>query len=125
MFFDFVGGMTRAKESTVATEKKSKKQDEKKGSKKRSKDPSRFYTLFGFNLSDLSSWDAFQKLLHRPTDPSSLAILRIFYGETPAFRNLLSVNFVIKPACLCDDIITIIPDVATASSLLGIFLPLL
>jgi vitamin K-dependent gamma-carboxylase len=36
--------------------------------------------LFGFELSDLSSWNKFVKLMNRPEDPSSLAIFRICFG---------------------------------------------
>ncbi|CAF1262070.1 unnamed protein product [Adineta steineri] len=36
--------------------------------------------LLGFDLTDLQSWSSFVKLMNRPEDPSSLAILRIFFG---------------------------------------------
>ncbi|ELT96478.1 hypothetical protein CAPTEDRAFT_169440 [Capitella teleta] len=59
---------------------------EQSSTKKESKEtatkeiPSQFFHLFGFHLSDFSSWGSFQRLLHRPTDPSSLGVLRILYG---------------------------------------------
>ncbi|KAL3875762.1 hypothetical protein ACJMK2_033680 [Sinanodonta woodiana] len=40
----------------------------------------RFRELFGFSLSDLSSWEAVIRLLFRPEDPASLALLRVFFG---------------------------------------------
>lgn len=42
---------------------------------------SKFKSLFGFQLSDLTSWDNFVKLMNRPEDPSSLAVFRILFGN--------------------------------------------
>ena len=36
--------------------------------------------LFGFELADFQSWSSFVKLMNRPEDPTSLAVLRIFFG---------------------------------------------
>ena len=41
----------------------------------------KFQQLFGFHLSDLSSWDSLVHLLSRPTDPAGLAVFRFCYGE--------------------------------------------
>ncbi|CAF0926611.1 unnamed protein product [Didymodactylos carnosus] len=41
---------------------------------------SRMRRLFGFDFSDFQSWDSFLKLMNRPEDPSSLAVLRILFG---------------------------------------------
>lgn len=38
--------------------------------------------LFGVELSDFQSWTNFVKLMNRPEDPSSLAVLRILFGRT-------------------------------------------
>ena len=43
--------------------------------------PSDMMSWFGFELSDLSSVSLFVKLLNRPTDPSSLGIMRILFGK--------------------------------------------
>lgn len=40
----------------------------------------KFRELFGFEISDFSSWNSFRNLLHRPMDPSLLAYVRIAYG---------------------------------------------
>ncbi|XP_076460151.1 vitamin K-dependent gamma-carboxylase-like [Babylonia areolata] len=44
------------------------------------KDEDRFYQLFGFNTSDLRSWNRFVRLLSRPTDPACLAYVRFSFG---------------------------------------------
>ncbi|CAF0789380.1 unnamed protein product [Didymodactylos carnosus] len=36
--------------------------------------------LFGFDFTDFQSWNSFLKLMNRPEDPSSLAVLRILFG---------------------------------------------
>ena len=38
--------------------------------------------LFGVELRDFQSWSNFVKMMNRPEDPSSLAVLRIFFGKT-------------------------------------------
>ncbi|XP_034183188.2 gamma-glutamyl carboxylase [Osmia lignaria lignaria] len=40
----------------------------------------RFEKLCGFKLNDLSSFQKFTKLLYRPTDPTSLGVVRAFFG---------------------------------------------
>lgn len=50
------------------------------GSKKQKNELSIMRRVFGFELSDLQSWSNIVKLLNRPEDPSSLAVLRIFFG---------------------------------------------
>jgi hypothetical protein len=47
------------------------------GSKKAEQEISIMRRLFGFELADLQSWSSFVKLMNRPEDPSSLAVLRI------------------------------------------------
>jgi len=49
-------------------------------SKKQDKDISTMRRLFGFELIDFKSWSNFVKLMNRPEDPSSLAVLRILFG---------------------------------------------
>ena len=39
-----------------------------------------FRRLFGVDTSDFQSWSALVKMLNRPEDPSSLAVLRILFG---------------------------------------------
>ena len=41
---------------------------------------STFRRVFGVNASDFHSWSALVKMLNRPEDPSSLAVLRILFG---------------------------------------------
>lgn len=41
---------------------------------------SRMKRLFGFELSDVSSWQKFVCLLNRPTDPASLGVFRFLFG---------------------------------------------
>jgi vitamin K-dependent gamma-carboxylase len=41
--------------------------------------------LLGFELSDLQSWSNFVKLMNRPEDPSSLAVLRILFGMNKSY----------------------------------------
>jgi len=41
---------------------------------------SKMRSLFGFDLSNLSSWDNFVRLMTRPEDPASLGIFRILFG---------------------------------------------
>ncbi len=36
--------------------------------------------LFGFDVSDLSSWNNFVSLMNRPEDPSSLGAFRMLFG---------------------------------------------
>jgi vitamin K-dependent gamma-carboxylase len=36
--------------------------------------------LFGVEFNDFKSWSNFVKLMNRPEDPSSLAVLRILFG---------------------------------------------
>lgn len=40
-----------------------------------------FERVFGFTIEDITSWHGIVKLLHRPTDPSSLAVARILFGR--------------------------------------------
>ncbi|XP_014681352.1 PREDICTED: vitamin K-dependent gamma-carboxylase-like [Priapulus caudatus] len=42
--------------------------------------PGRMRAVLGFSCSDFSSWQAFVRLMNRPTDPASLAMIRVFYG---------------------------------------------
>ena len=42
--------------------------------------PSKFKTLFGFEIDELKSWNKFVKLMNRPEDPANLAIFRILFG---------------------------------------------
>ncbi|RXM94529.1 Vitamin K-dependent gamma-carboxylase [Acipenser ruthenus] len=41
---------------------------------------SRMKRLFGFELSDVSSWQKFVCLLNRPTDPASLGVFRFLFA---------------------------------------------
>ena len=47
--------------------------------------PSQMFTLCGFDTSDFKSWQRFVGLLCRPTDPSSLGILRFSFGKYVIF----------------------------------------
>jgi len=49
-------------------------------SNKQEKGISTMRRLFGFELTDIQSWSNFVKLMNRPEDPSSLAVLRILFG---------------------------------------------
>jgi hypothetical protein len=49
-------------------------------SKKPEEEISTMRRLFGFELADLKSWSNLVKLMNRPEDPSSLAVLRILFG---------------------------------------------
>lgn len=40
-----------------------------------------FENLFGFSLSELTSWKSFVSLMCRPMDPASLGVTRILFGE--------------------------------------------
>jgi len=51
------------------------------GTKQQEKDISTIRRLFGVELSDFKSWSNFVKLMNRPEDPSSLAVLRILFGK--------------------------------------------
>lgn len=42
---------------------------------------SKFETLFGFDLKDLSNVSRFCTLLNRPMDPACLGVMRSLYGE--------------------------------------------
>lgn len=41
----------------------------------------KFERLCGFQIEDLTSWNRFVKLMYRPTDPSSLGITRMLFGN--------------------------------------------
>lgn len=41
----------------------------------------RMAALLGFEWTDLSSWQRLVTLLNRPTDPASLAVFRVLFGE--------------------------------------------
>jgi hypothetical protein len=49
-------------------------------SKKQEQKFSTMRRIFGFELADFQSWSNFVKLMNRPEDPSSLAVLRILFG---------------------------------------------
>ncbi len=49
-------------------------------SKKQEQEFSSMRRIFGFELADFQSWSNFVKLMNRPEDPSSLAVLRILFG---------------------------------------------
>lgn len=38
-------------------------------------------SCFGFKLKDLTSFNSFCQLMFRPTDPSSLALVRVCFGK--------------------------------------------
>ena len=40
-----------------------------------------FKSLFGFDLSDLTSWTRLVRLLNEPRDPTGLAVIRILFGK--------------------------------------------
>lgn len=41
-----------------------------------------FERLFGFKISDVSSFEKFAQFLYRPTDPASLGVARALFGES-------------------------------------------
>lgn len=38
--------------------------------------------IFGFEWTDLSSWQSVVTLLNRPTDPANLAVFRFLFGKS-------------------------------------------
>lgn len=47
-------------------------------------------SCLGFQLKNLTSFNSFCQLMFRPTDPSSLAIVRICFGKTKKIANVIS-----------------------------------
>ncbi|KAJ1522865.1 hypothetical protein ONE63_002010 [Megalurothrips usitatus] len=50
--------------------------------------PLSFRAVFGVDVADLSSWGRFVAMLYRPTDPASLAVVRILFGLLMAVDTL-------------------------------------
>jgi hypothetical protein len=65
-------------------------------SKKEDKDISTMRRLFGVELSDFQSWSNFVKLMNRPEDPSSLAVLRILFGMNKKESELMHVSILFR-----------------------------
>ncbi|KAK3089183.1 hypothetical protein FSP39_001567 [Pinctada imbricata] len=55
-------------------------EEKEKHGKKSPSPPDKFNELFGFKLQELFSWNSFVRLMCRPCDPASLAVLRICFG---------------------------------------------
>ncbi|XP_054262450.1 vitamin K-dependent gamma-carboxylase [Macrosteles quadrilineatus] len=72
----------RRKQSTSAKSNSSFSTMETKGKSTPNEESfsSRFESTLGFRLEDLSSFDGFCRLMHRPCDPSCLAVIRILFG---------------------------------------------
>ncbi len=58
-------------------------------SNKQEKGISTMRRLFGFELTDIQSWSNFVKLMNRPEDPSSLAVLRILFGMNTKKKHMI------------------------------------
>jgi hypothetical protein len=65
-------------------------------SKNQDKDISTMRRLFGVELSDFQSWANFVKLMNRPEDPSSLAVLRILFGMNKKGLELMHVSILFR-----------------------------
>ncbi|MGH0127815.1 UNVERIFIED_CONTAM: hypothetical protein FKN15_052449 [Acipenser sinensis] len=80
---------------------------------------SRMKRLFGFELSDVSSWQKFVCLLNRPTDPASLGVFRFLFGMFAYTMLATSLLFCYPdwprrffskfPACLSGALPTVMP----------------
>ena len=41
-----------------------------------------FENIFGFNFNDIKTYENFCRLAYRPTDSSSLGVMRAFFGKS-------------------------------------------
>lgn len=58
-----------------------------------------FENIFGFNFNDIKTYENVCRLAYRPTDPSSIGVMRAFFGKSTAFINnvsLISIFIFIK-----------------------------